>query len=96
MKPKKYFREEYGADHVPETIRLYDTQSIYQLMQEYAEKYHQEKMNKSAIKLNKSLGKCTEGNDYEIIAGKDGRFWINHKHVCSGEPLIQWIKSTLK
>jgi len=48
----------------------------------------------SAI-LSSSLGECVEGNDYEIVADKDGRFWINHKEVGSGEPLEQWINSAL-
>ena len=45
--------------------------------------------------LSSSLGECVEGNDYEILADKDGRFWINHKEVGSGEPLTQWIDSVL-
>ncbi len=45
--------------------------------------------------LSSSLGECVEGNDYEIVADKDGRFWISHKEVGSGEPLEQWIDSVL-
>ena len=48
-----------------------------------------------SARLSSSLGECVEGNDYEIVADKDGRFWINHKVVGSGEPLNQWIDSVL-
>ena len=48
-----------------------------------------------SARLSSSLGECVEGNDYEIVADKDGRFWINHKEVGSGEPLVQWIDSVL-
>jgi hypothetical protein len=48
-----------------------------------------------SARLSASLGECVEGNDYEIVADKDGRFWINHKVVGSGEPLEQWINSVL-
>lgn len=45
--------------------------------------------------LESSLGECVEGNDYEVVADKDGSFWINHKEVGSGEPLKQWIDGAL-
>ena len=48
-----------------------------------------------SARLSSSLGECVEGNDYEIVADKDGRFWINHKEVGSGEPLEQWIDGVL-
>ncbi len=48
-----------------------------------------------SARLSASLGECVEGNDYEIVADKDGRFWINHKQIGSGEPLEQWIVSVL-
>ena len=48
-----------------------------------------------SARLSSSLGLCLDGNDYEIVANKDGRFWINHKVVGSGEPLVQWIDSVL-
>lgn len=64
------------------------------------EEYHQAKLKllgaaDVSARLSASLGKCIEGNDYEIVADKDGRFWINHKEVGSGEPLEQWINSVL-
>ena len=65
------------------------------------ESYHQAKLKNSCVigdfssRLSSSLGECIEGNDYEIVADKDGRFWINHKIVGSGEPLEQWIDSVL-
>ena len=49
-------------------------------------------LKKSIInKLYLSLGECEPGNDYEIKV-YDGRFWISHKEVGSGEPLKQWIE----
>lgn len=48
-----------------------------------------------SARLSSSLGECVEGNDYEIVADKDGSFWINHKEVGSGEPLKQWIDDVL-
>lgn len=30
-----------------------------------------------SARLTAALGECVEGNDYEIVADKDGRFWIN-------------------
>ena len=48
-----------------------------------------------SARLSSSLGECVDGNDYEIVAARDGRFWINHKVVGSGEPLEQWIDSVL-
>jgi hypothetical protein len=48
-----------------------------------------------SARLSSSLGECVEDNDYEIVADKDGRFWINHKEVGSGEPLEQWIDGVL-
>lgn len=47
-----------------------------------------------SARLSSSLGECVKGNNYEIVAEKDG-FWINHKEVGSGEPLTQWIDSAL-
>ncbi len=66
---------------------------IAELMQEY----HKEQLliHSVSARLSDSLGECVEGNDYEIVADKDGRFWINHKEVGSGEPLTQWIDSVL-
>jgi hypothetical protein len=48
-----------------------------------------------SVRLSSSLGECVEGNDYEIVPDKNGRFWINHKEIGSGEPLEQWIDSVL-
>lgn len=52
-------------------------------------------LSKVSARLAASLGECVQGNDYEIVADKDGRFWINHVEVGSGEPLVQWIDSVL-
>lgn len=84
--------------HLPELFNN-DDKSYYKIT-ELMEEYHQAKLkllgisNVSAL-LSDSLGECVEGNDYEIVADKDGRFWINHKEVGSGEPLTQWIDSVL-
>ena len=40
--------------------------------------------------LTKLLGDPIEGNEY-IIKPINGEFWIEHKHVGSGEPLEQFI-----
>ena len=45
-------------------------------------------------RFEESLGECSEGNEYEIVP-YDGKFWINHKVVGSGEPLLQWVQSVL-
>lgn len=42
-----------------------------------------------------SLGEPVKGNEYEIKV-IDGRFWIEHKQVGSGEPLEQWIESEIQ
>jgi len=47
-----------------------------------------------SARLSSSLGEA-EGNAYEVVFDKDGRFWINHKEVGSGEPLKQWIDGVL-
>ena len=48
-----------------------------------------------SLVLIQSLGECIEGNDYEIIAGKDGKWWLKHKQVGSSEPLKEWIETEL-
>ena len=45
-------------------------------------------------RLSSSLGEV-KGNAYEVVFDKDGKFWINHKEVGSGEPLKQWIDGVL-
>ena len=40
--------------------------------------------------LTKLLGDPIEGNEY-IIKPINGEFWIEHKHVGSGEPLGQFL-----
>lgn len=42
--------------------------------------------------LIKSLGIPTEDNNYKLYPDEDGKWWIEHKHVCSAEPLEQWIR----
>ncbi len=37
MKAKKYFNEEYGNDHIKDVVDLKDLESLYGLMQEYAD-----------------------------------------------------------
>ena len=43
-----------------------------------------------ADELIKSLGEATETNEY-ILKPHNGVWWIEHKHVGSGEPLSQWL-----
>ncbi len=45
----------------------------------------------NADELIKSLGSPDADNEYQIKADKQGRWWIEHKHVGSGEPLKQWL-----
>jgi hypothetical protein len=45
----------------------------------------------SADDLIQSLGECKKDNGYEIEASSDGRWWLLHKGVGSGEPLRQWL-----
>ena len=40
--------------------------------------------------LIKSLGEAKEPNEY-ILKTHNGVWWIEHKHVGSGEPLKQWL-----
>ena len=40
--------------------------------------------------LIKSLGEAKETNEY-ILKTHNGVWWIEHKHVGSGEPLKQWL-----
>jgi len=47
-----------------------------------------------SARLSSSLGEV-EGNAYDVVFDKDGKFWINHKEVGSGEPLKQWIDGVL-
>jgi len=64
-------------------------------VKEYIDKKFEKLVHLIIDKLIKSLGDCLEGNEYEIVPDKDGRWWINHKVVGSGEPLKQWIESEL-
>jgi hypothetical protein len=41
--------------------------------------------------LIKNLGRAEKGNEYIIEPDKNGNWWITHKHVGSGEPLMQWL-----
>lgn len=76
--------EEMGWENAPENFHLEHFEDIIEATKEALTE-----------RLSSSLGECVEGNDYEIVADKDGRFWINHKEVGSGEPLEQWIDSVL-
>ena len=40
--------------------------------------------------LIKSLGEAKESNEY-ILKTHNGVWWLEHKHVGSGEPLKQWL-----
>jgi hypothetical protein len=44
----------------------------------------------SIEKLLTSLGKPLDGNEYEI-KNHNGEWWIDHKAIGSGEPLLQWL-----
>ena len=83
-KPKKWDDEFDRIQHL-------SVNDIYAMLDEH---YKCVLSNVSA-RLHSSLGECVEGNDYEIVADEDGRFWINHKGLGSGEPLEQWIDSAL-
>jgi len=37
MKAKEYFDKEYGNDHIKDVVNLKDIESLYGLMQEYAD-----------------------------------------------------------
>lgn len=37
MKAKEYFDKEYGTDHIKDVVDLKDMESLYGLMQEYAD-----------------------------------------------------------
>lgn len=45
----------------------------------------------TADALIKTLGEPIKENIYLIKPDKSGRWWIEHKHVGSGEPLAQWL-----
>jgi len=45
----------------------------------------------NADELIKSLGKPDIDNEYIIKPDKNGIWWLEHKHVGSGEPLRQWL-----
>lgn len=51
-------------------------------------------LSEVSARLSSSLGEV-EGNAYEVVFDKDGKFWINHKEVGSGEPLKQWVDRVL-
>lgn len=51
------------------------------------------RMRDISARLSSSLGEV-EGNAYDVVFD-NGRFWINHKVVGSGEPLKQWIDGVL-
>ena len=42
-----------------------------------------------------SLGEPTDNNEY-IIIPINGEWWVEHKHVGSGEPLSQFLNNFLK
>lgn len=45
--------------------------------------------------LISTLGEPIKDNGYIIEPDDDGKWWITHKHVGSGEPLFQWINDNL-
>ena len=45
----------------------------------------------NADELIKSLGTPDVENEYIVKPDTDGTWWIEHKHVGSGEPLEQWL-----
>ena len=81
--------EEMGWENAPEDFHLEYYENIIECTKQALA------IPDVSARLYSSLGECVEGNDYEIVADKDGRFWINHKVVGSGEPLEQWINSVL-
>ncbi len=46
-------------------------------------------------KIIESLGTPDKANEYEITPDEDGRWWINHKQIGSGELLEDWLKEHL-
>lgn len=52
-------------------------------------------MSKVSERLSSSLGECVRGNDYELIAGFDGEYWLMDKDVNSGETLKQWVDGVM-
>ena len=45
----------------------------------------------NADELINSLGTPDVYNEYIVKPDMDGTWWIEHKHVGSGEPLKQWL-----
>ena len=45
----------------------------------------------NADELVKSLGEPIKNNEYKLIADDSGVWWLEHKHIGSGEPLKQWL-----
>ena len=45
----------------------------------------------NADELITGLGEPAENNEYILKPDSNGVWWIEHKHVGSGEPLKQWL-----
>jgi len=45
----------------------------------------------NADELINSLGTPDVDNEYIVKPDTDGTWWMEHKHVGSGEPLKQWL-----
>ena len=82
--------------------KIYDGTSIEERYHNLLEKYVDHLESKaenlpisdvrlSANELIQSLGECKDGNAYKIEPSSEGRWWIIHKEIGSGEPLRQWL-----
>lgn len=65
MKAKKYFDEEYGNDHIKDVVDLKDLESLYGLMQEYADEQ---------LRLHNVSNSLPCGDEVWIKANETNRF----------------------
>lgn len=93
-KPEDFIKEKDAVSKL-HYGRYIEQEKVINLMAEYSKCITELILNDISMRLSNSLGECVDGNDYEIIADGDGRFWISHKEVGSGEPLEQWINSVI-
>lgn len=68
---EEYFKKEYGEGHIKRAIELNDLQSIYALMEEFADNTMQVKNNDLLHDVGVREFECDD-----VVCTNDGKMWV--------------------
>lgn len=88
MTAREFWKKKFGEEPQTDADKL-----AIIMMQEYANEIRRKDVAE-ATELIKRLGPATKDNQHLIKADENGKWWIEHREVGSGEsgePLERWL-----